>query len=161
MYKIFENDGKYNIVINNTVKKTYDKQNKESIYNYLIKFVNHLIKAKVKNDHFKLIGIFIMYDKYNIIKRKELFLTLKEKKYNLNFIIYIKIFGFVLAIYNTKIPYNTLLDLDIHNKLFICYIDDNNYGMKKGWFIKYMIIRRGVIELQKWKFLKISILLIC
>jgi len=123
---------KYDVYRNKKLLKSYNEDNKNCVYNSLIKVYNHLLNVSFTENYLTIKAVAFIYDPFSISKDKKLFASLNDFKYDV-----IKI-GPILPLksgslffYKVKIPFSDILKLEIHTRLNLCFIEETGFGMSK------------------------------
>lgn len=153
MYEIKKKNNQYQLYINNKLYKEYKKEDKNSVLTDLIVFSNHLLRAKITKDKFILYNIAVIKDEYKLFDKNKVKLLINEKSFECEFITFIRKRKYIFLIYKIYIPFDKVLDFNIHNKLVFSGTDKKGYGFRKRLSYHVYNFRNGKFKLSKLKVL--------
>ncbi|HZJ78512.1 MAG TPA: hypothetical protein VFD52_06935, partial [Clostridia bacterium] len=111
---------------------SYIEENKNCVYNRLLRVANHLTRVKYGTDTLIIKGLLFVVDPFCISKGQKFFVELGKNNY------YIKKKRFKISLnshhvfsYEVEIPYSDIIELEIHTRFGLCFIDKKGFGINK------------------------------
>lgn len=141
MYQVIKRKNQYNFIINEKILAS--SNDKEKLFNTLIRGANQFINIKFKQKFMILSGVYIYKDKHNIVDSFNI--SAEEKNFKTQIIFKIKIVDYKICYYKTQINYYELNQNVVNTKLYIT--SSGEYKFKKR--LSYKMLKNNLYNSSK------------